>query len=54
MGIRHKHNSSVEILTHYQCGKCIKWWSIGDAPKDKKEWYCPWCGTKSDTKKKGG
>jgi PHP family Zn ribbon phosphoesterase len=36
---------SREILSHFQCAQCQKWWSIGDAPADKKNWYCPWCGT---------
>jgi predicted RNA-binding Zn-ribbon protein involved in translation (DUF1610 family) len=37
---------SKEVLTHFQCGQCEKWWTIGDAPKSKKVWYCPWCGVK--------
>lgn len=35
---------SVEKLTHFKCKFCKKWWSIGDAPSDKLEWFCPWCG----------
>jgi len=35
---------SIEKLSHFQCGACNKWWSVGDAPQDKKEWYCCWCG----------
>ncbi|MEZ4745750.1 MAG: hypothetical protein R3C41_06745 [Calditrichia bacterium] len=35
---------SNEILTHFQCGECRKWWSIGDAPSDRRCWFCPWCG----------
>lgn len=35
---------SVERLHHFRCGACNKWWSIGDAEKQKKEWFCPWCG----------
>lgn len=35
---------SVEHLYHFNCGVCKKWWSIGDAEKQKKEWFCPWCG----------
>ncbi|MEI6022446.1 MAG: hypothetical protein WCQ32_01215 [bacterium] len=38
-----KHTVSVEKLTHFNCGHCKKWWSIGDAPKRKK-WFCPYCG----------
>jgi rRNA maturation endonuclease Nob1 len=35
---------SREILYHFRCEACQKWWSIGDAPAGKKSWYCPWCG----------
>ena len=37
--------ASVEVLVHFQCALCNKWWSIGDAP-DRDYWYCPWCGVK--------
>lgn len=36
---------SFENLSHFKCDSCDKWWCIGDAPVDKKEWWCPWCGT---------
>lgn len=35
---------SKETLYHFSCKECHKWWSIGDAPEDKKDWFCPWCG----------
>jgi len=35
---------SEEKLSHFSCGECRKWWSIGDAPKGKRKWFCPWCG----------
>lgn len=35
---------SLERLTHFRCGSCCKWWSIGDAPLDREVWFCPWCG----------
>ena len=35
-----------EQIRHFSCGVCNKWWSVGDAPEDKEEWYCPWCGEK--------
>ena len=41
-----KHKISIEKLVHFQCSDCKKWWTIGDAPTDKTEWYCPWCGEK--------
>ncbi|MEX2405664.1 MAG: hypothetical protein WD579_03625 [Candidatus Paceibacterota bacterium] len=45
---------SQETLTHFRCGKCDKWWSIGDAKNvEKKEWYCPWCGVRQTMKKNG-
>ena len=36
---------STEKLTHFQCGVCRKWWTIGDAPLKKDNWFCPWCGS---------
>lgn len=41
---------SIERLHHFNCGKCKKWWSIGDAPVDKRDWFCPWCGEKQEIK----
>lgn len=38
---------SHEDLSHFWCKLCNKWWSIGDAPVDKTDWYCPWCGVKA-------
>jgi hypothetical protein len=34
----------VESLSHFWCKKCKKWWSVGDAPLSKKDWFCAWCG----------
>lgn len=43
----HKH--SIEKLYHFRCCSCGMWWSIGDAPiESKAEWFCPWCGVKSE------
>ena len=39
---------SVEALSHFNCGTCKKWFSIGDAPTDRNSYYCPWCGEKSE------
>lgn len=37
--------TSLEVLSHFSCGKCSKWWSIGDAVlEDRTDWFCPWCG----------
>ncbi|MEX0652002.1 MAG: hypothetical protein WD153_00875 [Candidatus Paceibacterota bacterium] len=39
---------SKEELHHFQCDICKKWWTIGDAPEDKVEWFCSWCGEKQN------
>jgi transcription elongation factor Elf1 len=44
-----KHQRSIEQLSHFRCGKCNKWWSVGDAPLSKKVWHCPWCGLEART-----
>ncbi|MEK7535736.1 MAG: hypothetical protein AAB590_01840 [Patescibacteria group bacterium] len=41
---------SKERLQHFNCGKCTRWWSIGDASVNKKVWHCPWCGLKQEFK----
>jgi len=35
---------SVEKLSHFVCGWCRKWWTIGGATQKKSRWHCPWCG----------
>jgi hypothetical protein len=35
---------SVEILFHFQCGICEKWWTVGDWIKSN-YLNCPHCGT---------
>ncbi len=44
----------VELLHHFCCKKCKKWWSIGDAPINKHVWFCPWCGTENNYQSKNG
>jgi len=39
---------TVENLHHFSCISCSKWWTIGDAPVEKEEWFCPWCGVKNN------
>ena len=39
-----KHRVSVERLSHFSCGHCGKWWSIGDWLQDRELVACPWCG----------
>ncbi|MCX6792835.1 MAG: hypothetical protein NTY12_02320 [Candidatus Falkowbacteria bacterium] len=41
---------TIEKLNHFSCSFCSKWWTVGDAPENKVEWYCPWCGEKNDFK----
>jgi hypothetical protein len=39
---------SIEKINHFQCGKCKKWWTIGDASEKRKKWFCPWCGVEQE------
>ena len=39
-----KGQRSIEKLNHFRCQECDKWWSVGDAPEEKEDWHCPWCG----------
>jgi len=41
---------SIEKISHFQCGYCKKWWTIGDALEKKKKWFCPWCGLEQKVK----
>ena len=34
----------IEKLSHFNCSKCKKWWSVSEAPEEKTNWFCPWCG----------
>lgn len=29
---KNKYSFSKEVLHHFQCGLCQKWWTIGDLP----------------------
>jgi|TARA_R110002020_G_scaffold462594_1_gene682193 DNA-directed RNA polymerase subunit RPC12/RpoP len=49
------HKFSKEILYHFNCGKCSKWWSISDYhlfsnDKLKNKITCPYCGHKEEVK----
>lgn len=40
-----KHVYTIELLYHFLCCNCNKWWSIGDFNKVKQDRaYCPHCG----------
>ncbi len=43
-----KGQVSKEVLFHFQCLDCVKWWSIGDADENKTDWLCPWCGEQQE------
>ena len=49
-----KHKFSKEILYHFNCGKCNKWWSIADYHLFSKNVSnlitCPYCGHKEKVK----
>ncbi len=33
-----------EIVSYFKCKNCCNFWRIADAPDEKKNWFCPWCG----------
>ena len=35
---------SIEMLSHFRCEECKKWFSIGDAENDIADLFCPRCG----------
>lgn len=37
-----------ENLTHFTCYQCKSHFSVSDMPKDKKRWFCCWCGEEQD------
>ena len=56
-----KHRISKEVLYHFNCGKCNKWWSIADyhlfsndaIEKEQiipNSIMCPHCGQKEEVK----
>ena len=48
------HKVSKEILYHFNCGKCNKWWSVSDyhllSLDNTKKITCPHCEHKSNIK----
>ena len=38
---------SLELIYHFSCGSCNKWWSIADLSSNGeiKTMFCPHCGT---------
>ena len=58
-----KHEYTVEILYHFNCGVCKNWWSYATTPVYLKmelglpkniEYYCPHCGADETAKIKRG
>ncbi len=47
------HKVSKEILYHFKCGECSKWWTIGDhhfSLDNTENWIsCPHCGQRHKT-----
>lgn len=45
---------SKEILYHYHCDYCDKWWSISDLePRSRLTSFCPHCGVCQSIVEKG-
>lgn len=46
---RPPHTASCELLWHYRCGACERWWSIADGPGPG-DWplFCPLCGHEAE------
>ena len=42
-----KHKVSIEILYHFNCRQCNKWWSIGDFDAAIDSISCPYCQNES-------
>lgn len=36
---------SLELLYHWRCGSCQKWWTVADVVPTQKTVYCPHCMT---------
>lgn len=44
-----KHKYSSEILVHFRCMECNKWWTIGDYVfVPNATIICPHCGAKGE------
>ena len=49
-----KHTYSIEVLWHFNCWKCCRWFSISEFHHEIKldTVTCPWCGTKAHFEEK--
>lgn len=46
-----KISHSLERLSHFRCGLCKGWWSVGDwhiRANGRTHMYCTWCGEKQE------
>ena len=44
------HKFSIEKLYHFNCGKCKRWWSIGDFDINTKTLICPYVDCKHEAR----
>ena len=61
-----KHQYTVELLFHFNCGTCKNWWSYATTPSclsgsieynslpENIDYYCPHCGAAEKGEIKGG
>lgn len=58
-----QHSYTIEILYHFTCGSCQKWWSYTHTPNelnmdlnfiDDEKFWCPHCGHQQKLKLKEG
>jgi|TARA_B110000263_G_scaffold247010_1_gene259043 hypothetical protein len=58
-----QHSYTIEILYHFTCGSCQKWWSYTHTPSelnmdlnfiDDEKFWCPHCGHQQKLKLKEG
>ena len=61
-----KHQYTVELLFHFNCGTCKNWWSYATTPSclsgsieynslpENIDYYCPHCGAAEKVEIKGG
>ena len=50
-----KHEYTTELLYHFNCGKCKKWWSYATTQEKDMEdesMHCPHCGEDGECKEK--
>lgn len=38
-------------MSYFKCNLCRNFWRIAEAPVEKNNWFCPWCGHGQDEEK---